>query len=166
MSETISCPGCAATFVVSPQILGKQVRCRKCQQTFVASLPNDDPLANVIDELAAAEKRAPLIVPQATPRVYESSDAQPALGLALLMAYGHHLVFAALLLLALAILSFGLTTDDEVLRRICVMAGGLLTIIIAWGKVEVEIEPAPGLRVIPAALIGLLVLYYNFVLAK
>lgn len=83
------------------------------------------------------------------------------------MEYGHHLVFAVLMLLSLALLVFGLTTDDVVLRRICVMLGGFLTMILAWGKLEVEFEQLQSARPLVLLVIaGILVLAYNFGLAN
>ncbi len=39
MIETVTCPGCAASFPGSPALMGKRVRCRKCKQEFV--VPHD-----------------------------------------------------------------------------------------------------------------------------
>lgn len=39
MSETITCPGCAASFPGSPALHGKKVRCRKCKVEFRVPAP-------------------------------------------------------------------------------------------------------------------------------
>src|SRR5262245_43537164 len=39
MSQRVACPGCRATLPVPEQFLGKQVRCGKCDCTFVAEPP-------------------------------------------------------------------------------------------------------------------------------
>src|SRR4051794_21413144 len=36
MAVTVSCPGCAATIGVSEEILGKKVKCKRCQEMFIA----------------------------------------------------------------------------------------------------------------------------------
>jgi len=42
----IHCPQCSTAFAYSPALLGKSVRCRQCQHTFVVSGPSDEAAAS------------------------------------------------------------------------------------------------------------------------
>src|SRR5205823_6195447 len=39
MAVTVSCPGCRTTYPVAEDLLGKKIRCKKCQETFTAAAP-------------------------------------------------------------------------------------------------------------------------------
>ena len=34
MAQSIRCPHCGKTYVLKPELAGKQVRCRQCQKAF------------------------------------------------------------------------------------------------------------------------------------
>jgi predicted Zn finger-like uncharacterized protein len=166
MANTIICPGCATSFVVSEKILGKQVRCRQCQTTFVAAIEQVPAPVDLFDSVLQEESRSKALAPTLQPN-YVEPEVEPAQWYVLLMEYGHHLVFVALFLGSLALLVFGLTTEDVVFRRMFTMLGGFLTMFLAWAKIEIEFEKMRDLR--PFALIAIpaiLVLYYNFRLAN
>jgi predicted Zn finger-like uncharacterized protein len=39
MAVTVNCPGCRTSYPVTEDLLGKKIRCKKCQETFTATAP-------------------------------------------------------------------------------------------------------------------------------
>jgi len=37
MAVSVTCPGCGTSYPVADDLLGKKIRCKKCQETFVAA---------------------------------------------------------------------------------------------------------------------------------
>src|SRR5437588_5268443 len=37
MAVNVNCPGCRTSYPVTEDLLGKKIRCKKCQETFVAT---------------------------------------------------------------------------------------------------------------------------------
>src|SRR5262245_39899661 len=37
MAVSVTCPGCRTSYPVTDDLLGKKIRCKKCQETFTAS---------------------------------------------------------------------------------------------------------------------------------
>ena len=37
MAVSVTCPGCATSYPVTEELLGKTIRCKKCQETFTAT---------------------------------------------------------------------------------------------------------------------------------
>lgn len=57
MPEQVRCPECNAALRVPEKLLGKNVKCPKCQTTFTAEMEGLDELEEVVDEPAPAARR-------------------------------------------------------------------------------------------------------------
>jgi predicted Zn finger-like uncharacterized protein len=56
MPEQVRCPSCNAALRVPDSLLGKNVKCPKCQKTFFAAMEEPDELEEVDDEPAPARR--------------------------------------------------------------------------------------------------------------
>jgi predicted Zn finger-like uncharacterized protein len=59
MPEQVRCPSCNAALRVPENLLGKNVKCPKCQKTFLAEMGELDELEEVVDEPAPRARRRP-----------------------------------------------------------------------------------------------------------
>jgi predicted Zn finger-like uncharacterized protein len=80
MPEQIRCPSCNATLRVPDTLLGKNVKCPKCQTTFTAATDApEEPEEGIVHEPAPAARRRPAPPPEeyeeeAPPEEYEEED--------------------------------------------------------------------------------------------
>src|SRR5438874_2595543 len=49
MAVSVTCPGCRTSYPVTEDLLGKKIRCKKCQETFTASATRNG-VARTADE--------------------------------------------------------------------------------------------------------------------
>src|SRR3954452_13021532 len=77
MAVSVTCPGCRTSYPVTDDLLGKKIRCKKCQETFTASADRNGaaragderiqtrPVARRGDDGPAAPRSGPKLAPAA-----------------------------------------------------------------------------------------------------
>lgn len=77
MSAIIKCPRCQADTQIRDELLGKNVRCPRCQQVFLAELPEValEPVEEVMGVALAEEQPVPLPMVELAPE--EEGPPQP-----------------------------------------------------------------------------------------
>jgi HEAT repeat protein len=78
MAESIRCPHCGKTYVMKPELTGKQVRCRQCEKAFTVTAPKppddglDEPILLTVAPQAPKRPAAPVDA------AFSAAPAQPA----------------------------------------------------------------------------------------
>ena len=58
MAVNVNCPGCRTSYPVTEDLLGKKIRCKKCQETFTATAAKAPAAARATDERITSRRPA------------------------------------------------------------------------------------------------------------
>ena len=58
MAVTVNCPGCRTSYPVTEDLLGKKIRCKKCQETFTAAAAKSAVAARAADDRITTRRPA------------------------------------------------------------------------------------------------------------
>src|SRR6516164_6421931 len=77
MAVTVNCPGCRTSYPVTEELLGKKIRCKKCQETFTATAAKSAVASKADQRITTAKPQVRTAADNGREDDYHEEDESP-----------------------------------------------------------------------------------------